>query len=215
MTEPLSALLERLAAGRGYLLVHHRYLAAHAPRALAAYDALYRDLSLEPGALSPPELERVWLALLAVHRKFSWRIHHERAVRAGLSEQDVLDCVSLAAFAAGHDAWDFALADWNVLEHAAIERRMASSFDAARGAIAAPLAHAIVATCAAIAGRPATIAWHAPRAVAAGLGRDRMAHALALVLLECGVNSLIEALEAWESGAVAGLPGPLADEATT
>lgn len=210
---PVAALLERIAAGRGYVLPHHRFLAAHAPRALTAYDALYRAITLEPGALSPADRERVWMALLAVHRKFSWRIHLQRARQAGLSDGDVADCLALAAYAAGEDVLAFGAAEWSAeVTPAALAATADTLFEAARGRTPPGTARLVLTVCHATRGDQAGVRRHLAPALRAGVARPALAEGLAYVLLECGVNALIEAVETWSAAAAAGECPPPYDE---
>jgi alkylhydroperoxidase/carboxymuconolactone decarboxylase family protein YurZ len=202
---PAAALLERIAAGRGYVLPHHRFLAEHAPRALDAYDALYRTLTLEPGPLDAADRERVWMALLAVHRKFSWRIHLQRARAAGLGDDDVAECLALAAHASGREVFAYGRQEWSAdVRPAALDAAWQRAFDAARGTMAPGTAHLVLAVCHATRGDPAGVREHLPAALHGGIPAAAMAEGLAYVLLECGVNALIEAVEIWNAAAAAG-----------
>jgi alkylhydroperoxidase/carboxymuconolactone decarboxylase family protein YurZ len=202
---PVAALLERIAAGRGYVLPHHRFLAEHAPRALSAYDALYRAITLEPGALEAADRERVWMALLAIHRKFSWRIHLQRARQAGLSDAEVAECLALAAYAAGDDVLAFGAAEWSAeVTPAVLAARADTLFDAARGRMAAGTARLVLTVCHATRGDQAGVRRQLVPALHAGITRAALAEGFAYVLLECGVNALIEAVETWSAAAAAG-----------
>jgi alkylhydroperoxidase/carboxymuconolactone decarboxylase family protein YurZ len=202
---PVAVLLERIAAGRGYVLPHHRFLAEHAPRALAAYDALYRSITMAAGALAPPDRERVWMALLAIHRKFSWRIHLQRAREAGLSDADVAECLALAAYAAGHDVLAFGAAEWSSeVTPGALAAAADTLFETARGRMPAGTAHLVLTVCHATRGDQAGVRRHLPPALRAGVARAALAEGLAYVLLECGVNALIESVETWSAAAAAG-----------
>lgn len=213
---PSPALLERVAAGRGYLLPHHRLLADHAPHALVAYDALYRAITLEPGPLGPADRERVWLALLAIRAKFSWRIHLERARAAGLQDADIAESLALAAYAAGRDVLAFGREQGSgALDTAVLASAESRLFDAARGRTPSGTAHLVLTVCHATRGDQAGVRRHLPAALRDGVALAAVTEGLAYVLLACGVNALIECVETWSAAAAAGeCPAPYATPAT-
>ena len=211
--EGTEALLRRVAAGRGYLLPHHRLLALHAPRALAAYDALYRSLTLEPRALPESSREAVWLALLAVRRKFSWRIHYERACAAGLDAAAVADALALGAHALAEEIHDHGAAEWSAAVPAAALAATRERVEAAaRGTLPAAVAHLCLAAAHATRGYQPGVRRHVVAALAAGAQPAEVAEALSFVLLECGANALIEATDTWLAAARAGECPPPYDQ---
>jgi alkylhydroperoxidase/carboxymuconolactone decarboxylase family protein YurZ len=204
-SDAATALLARIEAGRGYVLPHHRLLATHAPRALVAYDALYRALTLDAGALSPADRERAWLALLAVDRKFSWRIHLARARDAGLTDADVAECLALATLAAGRDVAAYGAREWRpAVAAGALDDALRTLFDAARGRTSPGTAHLVLAVCHATRGDQGGVRAHLPAALGAGVSAAGVAEALAFVLLQRGVNALIECVQTWNEAAAAG-----------
>ena len=90
-------LLQQVHGRRGYALSYHRMFAAHDPALLAAYDAYYRELTLQPRALSPQTREIVWIALQAATREHHGVIHLRRAEACGLDRDAIADSLAVAA----------------------------------------------------------------------------------------------------------------------
>ena len=204
-----AAILAEVEAKRGYTLPYHRMFAAHAPRLLRDYDRFYESLTLAPRVLSPRERETVWAGLLAAAREVHGFIHMRRAVAAGLSNDDIARAVAIAAVTEGLGVIDFAGAHWSrwALPDA-LKQRYLASFDAVRGALEPALAHLVAATCQAARRHRQGTVLHLVEGCAAGVTAPQICEAFSYLLLPCGGNTLIEAVEYWEEGARQGLLPP-------
>ncbi len=105
-------ILAAVEAKRGYLLPYHRMFAASAPALLEQYDAFYEQLTLVPRVLSPVERETVWAGLLAAAREVHGFIHMKRAVKAGLTEADIVRAVAIASATEGYATMSFSGENW-------------------------------------------------------------------------------------------------------
>jgi alkylhydroperoxidase/carboxymuconolactone decarboxylase family protein YurZ len=97
---------------RGYLLPYHRMFAASAPELLQRYDAFYESLTLLPRILTPAERETVWAGLLAAAREVHGFIHMKRAIKAGLTQGDIVRAVAIAAVTDGFATMQFSGDNW-------------------------------------------------------------------------------------------------------
>lgn len=202
--------LEAVRRKRGYTLPYHRMLAVAAPELLERYDAFYEALTLAPRVLTPLQRETVWASILAAAREVHGFIHMERALAAGLDEEARSRAVAIAAVCEAHSVIAFAGGHWaRWTGESALQRRYLSLFEAARGDTPADLAH--LAAVAAMGARrdAAGQALHLAQAFDAGVAREQVCEALSYLLIPCGGNVLIDAVEAWSQAAgQAGIPGP-------
>lgn len=212
-TVPLSeaerTVLEAVRGKRGYTLPYHRMFAAGSAGLLERYDAFYEALTLAPRVLTPLERETVWASLLAAAREVHGFIHMERARRAGLDEAARARAVAIAAACEAHTVIAFAgghWADWT--GGPALRERYLALFDAARGETPAGLAH--LAAVAAMGARrdAAGQGLHLELAFAAGITREQVAEALSYLMIPCGGNVLIDAVDAWMAAAAEGRAPP-------
>jgi alkylhydroperoxidase/carboxymuconolactone decarboxylase family protein YurZ len=204
-----AAILAEVEAKRGYALPYHRMFAAHAPRLLRDYDRFYDSLTLAPRVLTPRERETVWAGLLAAAREVHGFIHMRRAMAAGLSTDDIACAVAIAAVTKGLGVIDFAGTHWPrwALPDALTQRYLAA-FDAVRGTLEPALAHLVAATCQAARRHRQGTVLHLIQSCAAGVTAPQICEAFSYLLLPCGGNTLIEAVEYWEEGARDGLLPP-------
>lgn len=204
-----AAILAEVEARRGYTLPYHRMFAAHAPRLLRDYDRFYDSLTLAPRVLTPRERETVWAGLLAAAREVHGFIHMRRAVAAGLSNDDIARAVAIAAVTEGLGVIAFAGAHWpRWALPEALRQRYLAAFDTVRGALEPALAHLVAATCQAARRHRQGTVLHLVEACAAGATAPQICEAFSYLLLPCGGNTLIEAVEYWEQGARDGLLPP-------
>jgi len=207
-----AAILAAVEAKRGYLLPYHRMLGAWDPGLLAAYDGFYERLTLTRRVFTDQERELVWATLLVAAREAHGQLHMRRARKAGLGPSALAAAVAVAGAAEAWVALAFAPTHWAewVPEDAA-RPRYAALFEAASlgldpaiAEIAAIVAHAARRT-------HNGMAWHLPRAFAAGATQAQIAEGLSYLLLPCGGPTLIDAVDAWDAAAKAGrCPGPYA-----
>ncbi len=203
-------ILAQVEAKRGYLLSYHRMLANDDPGLLAAYDQFYEKLTLAPRVLSAKEREYVWAGLLATAREEHGRIHMERAVKAGLTLDEIGDAIALAGAAASYSTLAFAMKSWSdwMPKEATTQRYLAVT-QTARGRVPAPIAEMILAVCHAATGCRAAQRLHLVRAFDAGITKSQMAEAMSYLILPCGGPTLIDAASEWQETAQLGLcPSP-------
>jgi alkylhydroperoxidase/carboxymuconolactone decarboxylase family protein YurZ len=205
-----ASVLAAVEAKRGYLLPYHRMFAASAPELLRSYDAFYESLTLVPRILSPAERETVWAGLLAAAREVHGFIHMKRAVKAGLTQADIVRAVAIAAVTDGFATMQFSgdnWAAWTLPDD--LEQMYLATFDSVCRELDRKLAHLTALVCHAARRHQAGMTLHLRHAFAAGATPGEICEALSYLLLPCGGNTLIEAVSFWEQAAKAGLvPGP-------
>ncbi len=203
-------LLDEMLAKRGYLLSYHRMLGAFDPPLLAAYDALYTRATLDERVLTPAEREIVWVALIAATREKYASFHLDRAIKAGMGNDEISDAVALAAACESFDTLYFAQTEFTkwVPESRAMQRYL-RVFDAARGSIPSAIAEVAAVVCHAAHRNAAGMRVHLARAFGQGARREQMAEGLSYVLLHRGGPTMIDAVDCWEKAAPAlNIPGP-------
>ncbi len=96
------ALVERIKAKRGYLLPFHRLLAEHAPDTLEKYDEFYSQVWFERNVLDARVKELIAVGIhAAILEREGLEIHMKRAVKAGATEAEIIEAVTLAGIPAG------------------------------------------------------------------------------------------------------------------
>ncbi|WP_270933976.1 carboxymuconolactone decarboxylase family protein [Falsiroseomonas oryzae] len=204
MTAPspdeVRAQLAAIRAARGFVLPHHGLMAAALPELHAAYEAMYRALTLDPRHLAPLERESVWLAVLAACAEPVGTHHLAKFRAAGGTDAQAMALFRLAAWAAG--AARYAVLDGAWAQHFPATPIRDAYLDGARdlladGAVAEPLARtclaAIHCACDQRWGLEAEIA----AALACGVPEPCLAEALSLTIWPRGVNPFVRAAEAW------------------
>lgn len=206
-------ILDNVQSKRGYLLSYHRLLAADDPELLRVYDDLYSRITLAKRALSDRRKELVWLALLSARQEPTGRIHVERAKLAGLSSEQMADALALAAAMRGYYSVAFVTDHWSTgIEPSDAEARYLAVSEAARGAIDVATAEIICVIVHAGLRQFEAMPIHLRRAFTAGASVAEMREAFSFLLLPCGGNHFIHAVETWQDAASAeGLPSPYAE----
>lgn len=212
-TEPLSpagqTALDAVQSKRGYTLPYHRLFAAHSPELLTRYDAFYESLTLVPRDLSPYERETVWASLLAAAREVHGFIHMQRARDAGLNDEDLARCVSIAAVTDGFSVMQFSATHWAAwTDPADLMAIYQHQFDATTTGLPPGLAHLAATACMAARREATGMVLHLGQALSAGITRAQACETLSYLLLPCGGNVLIDAVAAWEQAAVDGVVAP-------
>ncbi|GAB4188824.1 MAG: hypothetical protein OHK0024_29200 [Thalassobaculales bacterium] len=211
-TDPIDAgqILAAVEAKRGYLLPYHRMLGTHDPGLLAAYDAYYQKLTLDPRALTAGDRELVWTALQAATREAHGQIHLRRADAAGVPRARLAEALAVAAAVEAWPVLAFGRTHWgDWFAAAAVEARYLALFEGARGDLPAAIAELIAVTCHAARRSHDGMRLHLPRAFAAGASTAALAEALSYLLLPAGGPCLIDATAAWKQAAEDGLcPAP-------
>ena len=112
-----AALLASLRAKRGYLLPFHELLAAHLPDVLEKYDEHYSQVWLKENVLDARTKELVAVGIhAAVLEREGLEIHMRRAVKAGATEAEIVEALSLAGIPAGMYSVVVASDVWNKLK---------------------------------------------------------------------------------------------------
>lgn len=96
------ALIARIKRKRGYLLPFHRLLAEHAPETLEKYDDFYSQVWFEKNVLDPKVKELIAVGIhAAILEREGLEIHMKRAAKAGATEAEIVEAVTLAGIPAG------------------------------------------------------------------------------------------------------------------
>ena len=198
---------------RGYILPYQRVLAEHEPGVLESFNAFYTNLTLNPRSLTLKERELVWTALVTATREEVGRIHIERGIEAGLTPNDIADAIALAAAGEAFSAVDFAATHWpewmsrqNATEH------YGAIVASARGEVESRIAELMLLVCFASRNVPEGLRFHLRRAFEQGATAGQVAEGLSYLIMPCGANTLIEAVDVWLEAAEAGeCPPPFSD----
>ncbi len=208
--EQRQAALKRVADKRGYVLNYHRLLAADDPELLEAYDRLYTRITLDTRSLNDRQKELVWLALLSAREEPTGRIHVDRGKAAGLSEDEMADALTLTSTGHCYRTLVFAASHWSkdIPDERMVERYL-KVFEAARGSIDKPTAEIMGVITHASLRQFDAMPLHLERAFGAGVTPAQMREAFSFLLLPCGGNLFIHAVDAWEAASKArNLPAP-------
>lgn len=211
-SDDLAARLSQLRAKRGYLLPHHGLMAISAPGLLAAYDATYSALALEPRVLSRHDHEFVWLATLIATDEALATHHIAKFRAAGGTAREIEIVLALTALALGVGAYRFVDRHW--LPHLPGLDPASAYLEAFRSTATgvpprlAHLAAAAVHTCKA--GWDA-LEWQICAAYADGVPEAELAEALSLAMFPGSVPYFVEAARVWRELIVAGKVSASAD----
>lgn len=95
-------LLERIRGKRGYLLPFHRLLAEHAPDTLDTYDQFYSQVWFTKNVLEARVKELIAVGIhTAILEREGLEIHMKRAAKAGATEAEIVEAMTLAGIPAG------------------------------------------------------------------------------------------------------------------
>lgn len=205
MTAPPSAdqvrarLAEIRAARGGYVLPHHGAMAAALPDLHAAYEAMYRALTLDDHYLSPHVKEVVWLCILVACEEPVGTHHLQRFMTTGGSEAEAAAVIRLGAWAAG--ARRFATMDAAWARHLP-GVAMAGEYRAGARALVGGALDEATARLALLGAQTAldqgwAVAAEIEAAYAAGVPEPHMAEAMSLAIWPRGVNPFVRAAEVW------------------
>lgn len=198
---------------RGYILPYQRVLAEYDPQLLASFNTFYTHLTLNPRVFTLQERELVWTALVTATREEVGRIHLQRGKEAGLTSKDIGDAIALAAAGESFSAIEFAATHWqDWLPRAGASAQYGAIIASARGNIDACLAEIILVVCFAARQVPDGLRFHLRRAFEQGASESQVAEGLSYLIMPCGANTLIEAVDVWLEAAEAGeCPPPFTD----
>lgn len=195
------ARLEAIRAARGgFVLPHHGAMAAALPDLHAAYEAMYRALTLDQHHLEPHAKEVVWLAILAACEEPVGTHHLHRFMTTGGTEAEAAAVFRLAAWAGGAGRYATLAAQWQgQLPGIA----MAAEYrDGANALIAGSPLDEATARLAMIGVQTAAdqgwaLAVEIEAAYAIGVPEPCIAEAMSLAIWPRGVNPFVRATETW------------------
>lgn len=204
MTAPtpdqVRARIAELRAARDFVLPHHGLMAAALPELHAAYEAMYRALTLDPRHLAPLARESVWLAILAACEEPVGTHHLQKFRAAGGTQAQALAIFRLAAWAAGAARYATLDGAWGAhfpaahLRDAYLDGAHALLAD---GAIEEHLGRLCLAAIHTACDQPWGLAAEIEAALALGVAEAELAEALSLTIWPRGVNRFVRAAECW------------------
>ncbi|WP_137125491.1 hypothetical protein [Roseomonas sp. HF4] len=195
----LRARLEAIRAARGgYVLPHHGAMAAALPDLHAAYEAMYRALTLDDHHLSPHAKEVVWLCILAACEEPVGTHHLHRFMTTGGTEAEAAAVFRLAAWAAG--AARYATLDGAWAEHLpglGFAQEYRDGAMALRGPLQEGTARLALVGAQTALDQGWALAAEIEGAYAAGVPEVEIAEAMSLAIWPRGVNPFVRATETW------------------
>ncbi|MBP0466481.1 hypothetical protein J5Y09_21310 [Roseomonas sp. PWR1] len=199
--EQVRARIEAIRAARGgYVLPHHGAMAAALPELHAAYEAMYRALTIDPRHMTAHAREVVWLAILSACEEPVGTHHLHRFMETGGTEAEAAAVFRLAAWARGAATYATLAAHWaERLPGLSLEAEYAAG---ARALLAGTDLDEATARLALIGAQTARDdAWGLAReieaAYAAGAPEPCIAEAMSLAIWPRGVNPFVRATEVW------------------
>ena len=207
--EAVAAFLEH----RGYILPYQRVLAEYSPELLTSFDAFYTRLTLNRRDLTLRERELVWTALVTAAREEVGRIHLQRGAEAGLTRDEIGDAIALAAAGEAFRGMEFAASAWpEWMSRAGAMERYGAVIASARGGLEARVAEIMLVVCFAARHVSDGLRFHLRRAFEQGATEGQVAEGLSYLIMPCGANTLIDAVDVWRRAADAGeCPPPYAE----
>lgn len=198
---------------RGYILPYQRVLAEYSPELLTSFNAFYTRLTLNRRDLTLRERELVWTALVTAAREEVGRIHLQRGVEAGLTREEIGDAIALAAASEAFPGMEFAASRWpEWMSRADAMERYGAVIASARGGLEARVAEIMLVVCFAARQVPDGLRFHLRRAFEQGATEGQVAEGLSYLIMPCGANTLIDAVDVWRLAADAGeCPPPYAE----
>jgi alkylhydroperoxidase/carboxymuconolactone decarboxylase family protein YurZ len=194
--QAVRARLEAIRAARGFVLPHHGAMAAALPELHAAYEAMYRALTVENRHLSNHAKEVCWLVILAACQEPVGTHHLHRFRQAGGTDQEAAACFRLAAWVAGARRYAVLETNWQGhLPDVSLAREYQDGVDeypldpgsARLARIAAQVAL----------DEPWGLAREIEAAYALRIPEPRIAEAMSLAIWPRGVNPFVRACETW------------------
>ncbi len=199
--EQVRARLDEIRAARnGYVLAHHGPMAAALPDLHAAYEAMYRALTLDDHHMSAHVKEVVWLAILVACEEPVGTHHLHKFMTTGGTQAEAAAVFRLAAWAAG--ARRYATLDGAWRQHLPSLAMAAEYRAGALALIAGTGLDETVARLALIGVQTACdeawgLAAEIEAAYAIGVPEAQIAEAMSLTIWPRGVNRFVRASETW------------------
>jgi len=201
------ARIDGIRERRGYVLPSHAVLAVAAPKLMAAYEDVYREITYTFQALTPLEKNFVWLVVIGCAETPTGAHHLTDFLQAGGTRPQVAAAAHLALLAIGARALDTIAPGW----HQAMPEF--DGHDAYFGAIEATAAGAGLAPglveISLAAGHACRRDWrrveqHIVRAKRADVADDALAEALTVCILPSGNPGFVQACGVWRKLVAAG-----------
>ena len=192
--------LDEIRAARGFVLPHHGAMAAALPDLHAAYEAMYRALTLDDHHLSPHAKEVVWLAILSACREPVGTHHLHRFITTGGTEREAATVFRLAAWAAGAARYATLAANWQGQlpgVDCAAEYRAGASVLIAGTSIDEATARLAMIGVQTACDEPWGLAAEIEAAYAARVPEPQIAEAMSLSIWPRGVNPFVRATAVW------------------
>lgn len=196
----IRARLEEIRAARGgYILPHHGAMAAALPELHAAYEAMYRALTLERRHLAPHAKEVVWLAILVACEEPVGTHHLHKFRTSGGTDAEAAAIFRLAAWAGGARRYATLAGAWQDhlpgLDLAHEYREGARAL--AAGAIDEGTARLALIGALTAQDQAWGLAVEIEAAYALGVPEPQIAEAMSLAIWPRGVNPFVRATETW------------------
>ncbi len=201
----IRARLDAIRESRGgYLLPHHGPLVATLPDLHAAYEAMYRALTLDQRHLPPKLKEFVWLAILACREEVVGTHHLDLFLRHGGTDAEADIAFRLAAWARGAPSFAALAGAWqrqlpglplDAAYHAGVAALLAGSgVPEAWARLALVGAHT---TLDAARDHGWSLAEDLVAAHRLAVPEPEIAEAMSLAIWVCGVNPYVRAADCW------------------
>lgn len=204
---PVRARIDEIRERRGYVLPSHAVLAVAAPKLMAAYEDVYREITYTFSALTALEKNFVWLVVIGCAETPTGAHHLTDFLDAGGTRTQVDAAARLALLAIGARTLDTVAPGWQkVMPEYAGD---AAYLDAVTSTAAASgLAPGLV-EMALAAGQACRRDWkrveqHIVRAKSAGVADDALAEALTVCILPAGNPGFVQACGVWRKLILAG-----------
>ena len=197
-TSAAEELLAKIRGERGYTLSYHEVYARLEPKFLDAYAGLYRACTLDERFLTPAWREIVWVALLNGIREHVGSIHLERAATAGVSHEEMLAAIRLAAIAETWESLDFAFEWWQrYLGEEELTRTYLGMVERTSQPLEGPVVDLALAVVHGARRREEPFLLHLGRCLSAGVPEEQIGEALSYIMQPVGANTLLWATDLW------------------
>ncbi|MEM7502208.1 MAG: hypothetical protein AAF417_09205 [Pseudomonadota bacterium] len=205
MPNDLAQHLEDIRQKRGYLLPHHGLMAVSMPQILAAYDALYTELTLTDRVLTKHQHEFAWMAILIACKEALGTHHVRRYFDAGGTNDELEALSALVAYVAGGSSHSFMGEHWQPhLPDFAPRERYLTSFAKLASDVPLWLAHISAAAICTCFGDWERLRWHIVASYESDAAENALAEALSLTMFPGGVPNFVDATGVWRDVVSAG-----------
>lgn len=192
-------LLAKIRDERGYTLSYHEVFARTEPKFLERYADLYRAFTLDERYLSPRERELVWVGILVADSERVGTLHLERALAAGITEEEISDAVAAAAVAHGQPAMAFVGDAWNHVVNFPLWERYDALLHASAPQLSSREVHLLALATQGALKNDAAFLHHLRALYKAGVAEHDIAETVSYLLLPKGANTMLWATDQWLS----------------